>query len=779
MAARSRLVVLLDDLQWGDADSAALLRQLLAPPDPPPVLFVGCYRSEDRARSPFLQAMAPLLQDARDARPLELMPFDDREARELASSLLPEGERQRARDIALLSGGSPIFIELIARHAREAPLAGLTMEEALLRRVRELPGAARRLLDVVVAAGQPVDARAVHLAAEAEAAGGRLLAQLKSERLVRTAGASDRIEVEVYHDRIRSVVQEAMAAREVARLRLALARALEQTGTATPELLYALHESAGEPQRAAHYAATAARAAALALAFDQAARFYRLALKLDPHAEDLKDLRAGLADALIHAGRGSDAAEVLLEAAAQVTGAESLELRRRAADQLLRAGLIDEGLAVLDQVLQSLGWRLAKTPWRASVRFILQSNWLALRRFGFRERSAQDTRAEDRLRVDTSAGVSEALSLVDNVQAAAFAARAARLALRLGDPARVARSLAALGAFWGFRSRRRRRRATEALATASAIADRLGDVRIHALTSFARAAAAYGQGHFQECVDLCRLSLAQHKESGSSGWERSSAEILLFSALVYVGRWGDIRLRLPALLHDARERGDRFLTTHVLTRQLCFARLMVDDPKAAERAVEEGLAAWTQRGFHMQHYWGLLGRTEIALYEGDGRRAWRLVSDQLPQLRRSLLHRSAVVGTEVLWLYGRAGLAAAAVEGPRVLEATRFAAKTLRRHPGAGADACGLSLEGGLLWHQGHADEAVKVFTRAAQSFEASGLPGYAALTRRCLGVIVGDEEGARARTRSGELLAAEGVVAADRLRRLYHPLPALSAEGS
>src|SRR5262249_57194880 len=40
-----RVVIAIDDAQWGDADSAALLGDLFAPPDPPPVLLVLTYRT--------------------------------------------------------------------------------------------------------------------------------------------------------------------------------------------------------------------------------------------------------------------------------------------------------------------------------------------------------------------------------------------------------------------------------------------------------------------------------------------------------------------------------------------------------------------------------------------------------------------------------------------------------------------------------------------------------------------------------------------------------------
>ena len=64
IADRSRLILYVDDLQWGDADRAALLFRLWQPPDEPSVVFRGCYRADEAGSSPFLRRLSELQKES-------------------------------------------------------------------------------------------------------------------------------------------------------------------------------------------------------------------------------------------------------------------------------------------------------------------------------------------------------------------------------------------------------------------------------------------------------------------------------------------------------------------------------------------------------------------------------------------------------------------------------------------------------------------------------------------------------------------------------------------
>src|SRR5262249_7286972 len=140
-------VVVIDDLQWADADSLALLREILHPPEAPPLLLVATVRTPTTG---FTELPCEVRSLA-----LERLPPDD--ARRLASVL--SGGASFANAIAEEAKGHPLFIDELVRHAQET--AGkargeVKLEDALWARVLRLEAPVRTLVELVAMAGGPL-----------------------------------------------------------------------------------------------------------------------------------------------------------------------------------------------------------------------------------------------------------------------------------------------------------------------------------------------------------------------------------------------------------------------------------------------------------------------------------------------------------------------------------------------------------------------------------------------------------------------------------------------
>ncbi|MCI0487689.1 MAG: AAA family ATPase, partial [Blastocatellia bacterium] len=284
LADRHPLALSIDDLQWADADSIALLDDLLRPPDPPRLLLLASFRSEEIESKPFLKAL--LRQTGSETyRELQVGPLKKKEARSLAESLLPAempGIHQFSDTIVREAEGNPFFVEELARYAltaEKAATTGITLAEMLESRMARLPDGARTLLEILAVAGRPMDSEVIFEAAGLNGDGRSLIASLRATHFLRSSGSLQR--VELYHDRIRETLAAMLDRTDARRIHLRLARTLELKGFDDPEALFEHYLGAGDRVRAASEAARAAEKAGTALAFDRAALFYRKALELE------------------------------------------------------------------------------------------------------------------------------------------------------------------------------------------------------------------------------------------------------------------------------------------------------------------------------------------------------------------------------------------------------------------------------------------------------------------------------------------------------------------
>ncbi len=765
LARLRRIVICIDDFQWADADSLTFLGALGRAPTPPPLLLV--LTSRQQVQLPF---------EGR-ARRISLSPLPPDEARELASSLLAhagESAADAAEAIAAEAGGNPFFVhELawrVARSARAEALsaASVRLDDVLWDRISARHGPSREVLELVAVASAPLPQSVVAEAARLDPASFASVAQdLRAERLIRTTGLRPTDDVETYHDRIREAVVGKLDRATRASRHLALALATERQRPDDLDALVMHFEGGGDTARAGEYALRAGDAARAALAFERAASFYRRAIAHLPASRSRAErLRLKLADALANGGLSADAAIEFERAAAEAEPAEALELRRRAAEQWLSSGRLDEGLNAIRAVLSHVGVRVPSSSVTAFGSILLHRAKLRLRGFDFVERSASDVAPDALLRADALWAAAARLGAVDPIQAADFQARHLLQCLDLGEPFRIVRALLTEVIFLSTNGPRAWKQTQELLSRARSIASRIDSPYTTALAYFAEGLADYERGHYREG----HASLERAAESFRTGCTGASHEIALskrfaIDCLFNLGELDALRREVPLLLEDAQRRGDLYLAAELQTGLPNIVWLCADQPDEARRMSELGIARWPQHRFYLQHYYHALASAHIALYCDDGEAALRIVEDAWGGLKKSLFLNVQAVRTEAWYLRARAAIAA---RSPKALAIARRAEAALDADPVPAARGYAAAVRAALSWRKRDVEATKSWLREAERAFTRAGTGMLAAACKRHLGRLDASLR--------DELIAAEawmrarGVVRPDRFSALLVP---------
>lgn len=763
IAARHPLVLVIEDLHWADADSLALLGELVAPPAPRGVLVVGTMRAP--AGSPPRDAGLPLPA----ATQLTLVGLAPGESRELAELLLAnDADRaQLAARIADESRGHPLFIHELARHTRSlgAAPAILQLDEALASRVAELAAGPRALLELVAIGSAPLSIELV--AAACALPPGEIaehVASLRATHLIRSAVATTGPAIEPYHDRVRRAAVDGLAAPAYRGLHLRLAALLEQRG-ADAELLAVHFGEAGETARAAACAAVAATRAASALAFARAARLFRMAVAHEPaDTAEGQRLRLGLAEALANAGHATESARAFEDAARGADPATAVRLEQRAAEQHLRGGDIATGLAVMRRVLAPFGLALPKTPRRALASLLLRRLQLRLRGLHHTERAAPEISADELSQIDACYSVAEGLATVDHVRGADFGTRSLLLALRTGEPYRIARSLGLEAGYAAARGEPGRARAEHLLAVAGDIARRIDHPHALGIVDGITGMLGFLTGNWRTAHEHCERARAiVRARCVGMTWEFDTIDFFLMWALLYQGELAELARRVQIQLRDAVERGDRYAATNLRTSFTPMIRLADDDPHEARRDGAEAAREWSADGFHLQHYnFEIFVDGQISVYLGEPAIAHRRITERWPVLRASLLTVIQHLRIEAIHVRARCALAAAldarGSERADWLSSARRDARRIAREVAPWARGWVELLRAGIAAVDGDRDRAVGRLREAVRHCEDSELQMFTAAAKRRLGELVQGDEGRALIASADSWLRGQGV---------------------
>ena len=762
LSDRKRLVLYIDDLQWGDVDSALLLGDVLRGPEAPVLFLIGSYRDGYEGRSPFLKSFeTESLDSSIERHDLPLGPLTESEAAKLAAQLLgseASGEAGRGglegvEGIARESGGNPYFVQELAAGGR----GGSTLDSVLRDRIETLPEEARELMRIVAVSGRPLGQRDACVAARIEVRDPKLFASLRIARLIGGAGET----IECYHDRVRETIVAHLDAATLTECHLRLAETLESSG-GDAESIAVHYEGAGNTALAGRYYTLAAEGAAATLAFKHAASLYQRTLDMTLlEGEERRLLLVKLADALGNAGRGLDAARTYEKAARGAQPPEVFELERKVAFWFSASGYVDEGREALEKMLRRVGLKAPRAGFLLFAVALLELE-LTVRGLKFRERRESQLSREQLDRLDAVWDATRSMGMIDIPVAIYFADRNLLMALEAGETNRIARALTlgSVGAAGmpqiGLARTSRLMAVLEKLAAAGKAPYILGAL------SFTRSFVGYClHGRWKKSLeDLREAERIFDEKCSGVAWEMSTIRIFSLWNLMYLGRYMELRSLAAGFTHDSHERGDLYQATSIGGSIQPFGELTAGRPEQAVHMMDEALARWTRRKYTLQLATAAYIRAWIFLYQQDGAGAWEFLSREWPALKRHLyLHLS---GTRQWLFYSRAQSALAAparvVDSKKMLRVARKDARRLFRDGADFAKSLAQLILAGCAARSNDTSAAVRLLETAAAGFEANDMSMMLAATRWRLGEVIGGERGGTLQEQAEAAMRSEGV---------------------
>jgi hypothetical protein len=757
VARRSRLVLAIDDLQWGDPDTAALLLELMRAPAPP-LLLILIYRTGERQTSELLRILlaphSPLAPKAAgvDVRELAVGELSSRDATELAASLLEargDQGQQQAGAIISEAGGNPFLLCELARFVNECGEQAFhrgdnapSLDEVIAARSRSLGADAVALLEVAAVSGQPLPPVVALSAAGLEGGNHNILERLMRARLLRTRAMLDGPAVETYHDRIRESVSDHIDSERARELHQRIGLAYEAHGEADPERLAVHFHGAGDLKRAARYSELAADRAAEAMAFDRAARLYRLALEIAPLHIDRVSLQCKYAGALASSGRADKAAQMYIVAARGANGEDgrARTLGRLAAEQLMRAGRTEDALAIWKQVLGELGVSLPQNGRWSLLPLQLRRAWEGFVDLRPRQRKSPDPHELERL--DALRWASCALAIAEPTQGRGLTAHYVWRALRSGDPYHTAvaatfeaASSATTGTIGAVRTRLLVQRCEERCRDLPTPANNRYPYPPQALLSGLYACVAFYEGRFAAALAPGGAMLDILAHTQGVAWEMERVRLHLLWAWFFAGDLQRLGEQFETGMQRATACADGWAKAGLRVVGT-FHWLARNDAPAARQTIALALQEWEDGAtFHLPQLWRTFAWLHVELYVGQSRRAWgRIEEVRTSMARNRLVSRVQLARVLMQHLRGSVALAVLSDEAhtsPRerrlLLGVARRAVRNLLREQTPFSVPTALALRAGIARRTEGEAQAVVWLRRAAEQFAAGGFALYEA----------------------------------------------------
>jgi eukaryotic-like serine/threonine-protein kinase len=794
LASRRPIVLWIDDLQWGDLDSANILKAWRDQLAESPILLVFSYRTEEVETSPCLRALLdsppPVRGAAAQDRIIDISALAQDDVRVLCERRLGAVAREHPELIGRIAGesqGNPFLVSQLAALVQakiahgDSDLDTLSIEQLVDQAFALLPAEATRLLKALAIAGRPLSPKLGLRAVGVSTEGRGLLHALRSLRLIRVRDVGSSQLIEVYHDRVREGVLASLTREERERVHGELLAVLEKQPDADAGWLHALALGAAQPMAALKHGLAAAEAAESALAFERAAELYGRCIELVGVAEEARNnLRMRYAECLARGGHGVRAADVYLEMAETVEPSLALRCRRLAASHLLRVGQLERGSAIARDVVKALGVSWPEGDAGLVAALVWERTRLGMRGLELAPR-IEPLAPEVVEAIELYATLAIEYQPFQPLRAALFQCRMLRAALEAGEPQRAARAMLATAltnCVSG--TAKAAREATELLERAEEIAKQLNVEALNGDVLASRAMCAYMLGRTHEVLEPAseaeRIFRMTRLEAGGDFHRFVIASVRIATWIVY-GQNDLAFEELERSLAEARAMNNQKAILQLSVPQT-YAEALRNRPQQSKVRLLEERKQLPPDHFgptHLLHALALMrascSTNDFAWGEPWLEQAW---SDWKRSPVRFVAFLSFhALSTRLRYLINRhvverrTDSLEAVVKG----ELKAMAKLPFQDHCAAVIDRTKARLE----FIAGRKSTAIELLRRAVDMLEKTGALADLARDRYALGVMIGGAEGAKLRMEAEQTLRGMGMT--DPLAELSANYPELLRE--
>jgi hypothetical protein len=270
-------------------------------------------------------------------------------------------------------------------------------------------------------------------------------------------------------------------------------------------------------------------------------------------------------------------------------------------------------------------------------------------------------------------------------------------------------------------------------------------------------------------LDACATGVA---------WELGAAQEFELDSLAWMGRFEELRRRVPVVMREADGRGDLYFSSSLRAGVANNLVLLQRDQAAHARTdAAEALSRWSRSGFQMLHYWNLYVNIQIDLYCGDIDTAYARLNDQSPQLETSLATRVQYSRIAMTELRARCMLGAAKQRARRapsdarvLLGRAECQIKRLRRERVSWARALVWLLDASLAHVRGKEAEAQDKLRHAVTALDASDMALFAAAARSRLAPSSGARDDAEPSERGTSWFTRNEITSPLRMSAMLTP---------